>query len=167
MEATFTLDEDDFYQLNRYLLLRAPGRRRSLALTSLTVGLVVTLVNYRGSIITALVFGVLTAVLIIPAIGLGIKRGAYRTFRQMNDPLKTATVSLSPSGFRSENAVAGLNMDWTAVADVAQDEKEIYLVLDKRQSIVIPKRVFPDAAAATAFFDTARSFWQKARQPMA
>jgi hypothetical protein len=81
------------------------------------------------------------------------------------DPrLAARRLSISGDGFAASGTHFATKVDWAGVATIVNRRDTILIVTDWQESFFIPKRIFPDSAAAEAFRTRAAHLWWARRK---
>jgi len=66
-----------------------------------------------------------------------------------------AQYTVSPEGIRDNDDAL---VKWTAVEDIVQTDKYVFILVHPKKAVILPKRTFPDKAAANRFFQDVQTY---------
>ena len=72
-------------------------------------------------------------------------------------------VSMTPVEIVETGATRSTTVRWPCVQRVVQNQDVLYVYISATEAIVLPRRSFADEAAFTAFFASARQYWESCR----
>jgi|SRR5438128_771209 len=169
MEITYSLTREDYFQFNKFLAKRTrgyytyPAACGAIAAATCTL-LVRTLSDFSLSWVILLV---LTAGGLGSAFQFILMRRCLRRLPANADHLGTLAVRVEPEGVWGKTAISEGMLQWKGISQVVENPDYVYLLVDRHAGFIIPKRVFADLAAGKTFIDTARSYWESSRRPVA
>jgi len=171
MEMTYTLTGEDYFQFNKFVAKRKwsyytnhPAVSGIVAAATCT--LVVRVFSDRAPS-WIILLGALTA----GGLGVGaqffLMRRCLRRVPANAHRIGTLTVRVDPEGVRVKTAISEGTVRWEGVLQIAETLDYVYLLTGQYVGFVVPKRAFTDLATGKAFVDTARSYCESSRRPIA
>ena len=171
MEITYTLTHEDYFRFNKFLAKRKwsyytnhPAVSGIVAAATCT--LVVRIFSDRAPS-----WVVPLAALTAGGLGAGVQfllmRRCFRRVPANADRIGTLAVRIEPEGVWGKTAISEGTLQWKGISQVVENPDYVYLLVDRHAGFIIPKRVFADLAAGKTFVDTARSYWESSKGPVA
>lgn len=165
---TYTLQEDDFMAYARYHFAHSDDARASRNRT-IIIGLVAmgvyafgvkdmpdAIVRCIGTFVTMGALFTFYFKVVRPYLMRGwLKSGARRMIGE-------TTLELSDDATHVSNAHGKGRLKWSDCHGVVEDGEYYYILMGPLRAFVVPKRAFKDAAAAAAFYETARGYYRAA-----
>ena len=172
VEITYTLENEDYRALARFLLRDTPRgrrvmRRNTVSAIVLAISAVAIAFVLRQDIVLALLVGafvlVLMQVLQRSATAKGVTR-IYQTIRPEDERLmkEPGTLALSPEGVEAHYRKGSGTVPWQAVSQVGRDATHIFIILGKANAFVVPMREFPSPQDFETFYQAAVEFHAQA-----
>lgn len=97
-------------------------------------------------------------VVVLTLFGLGVQ--IFRIKKDRKNKQSTE-MTISQGGFSIKNGGTLAKVEWKYVNEITEDADLIHLFLDKKTSVVVPKRAFSDPSEAEKFFKDAQCFWRE------
>ena len=90
-----------------------------------------------------------------------IRKAAQKVYSRQNNFIGNHKYIVSAEGIRDndENIVK-----WTAVEGIAQTDKHVFILVNPKKALIIPKRAFADDAAVNRFTADIRAIFQASRK---
>lgn len=160
MEVTYTLEAEDYWQLNLFVISRDWNLKFSYGLSLVLfpiLGILAGIVGHMGpawTVILAIIIGV-------PGSFYSrwvFKRRVMGYLKKHKGLLGRFEMTIAPDGLRSANPTGDKKMPWKDIAEVAQNEKYVFLITEKKTAYPIPKKAFGEAGESDRFFQAARGF---------
>lgn len=171
MEVTYTLDQKDYLQFNRFVVNRVPALKRQAFLRFFFLPALIAVELYIAHIpwLPALVIVCAVAAAWTAYLLWAQRRAVITQMQARVGAIGLHTVSLQPDGLYSQTSVIDTRVKWQNITEIADNSQMILLFLSPRYGFIVPKRAFADPAQAAAFLETARAYRQSASdgtQPM-
>jgi hypothetical protein len=90
-----------------------------------------------------------------------IRKTAKKAYSYQNSFIGTHKYTVSPEGIRDNDDAL---VKWTAVEDIVQTDKHVFILVHPKKAVILPKRTFPDKAAANRFFQDVTNIFETARK---
>lgn len=163
MKITYDLNQEDFWQFNKYAVMRIPSFRRNLIGNLIAPPFVGAIVLSELGIpfiftasITLILFATTSLLLLV------ITRRQIKNLLDDSSQLGKHTMTIDLQGLREKNAVSDSAVSWSGVKDITENNDYIYIFIAPHIANVIPKRAFGRSEDARAFFEQAEKFWKEA-----
>ena len=175
--VTFDLSEDDYMHFARYHFSHSDdaraSRNRMFIFAVLGLGAIAWSTKddphyglhnppmYAFRLATALVMFVVLITLYLKVMRPYTMRAMLKT--GMRRVLGTTTIELTDEATQVENPEGKGRLKWQDCQGVIDEPEHIFILIGPFRAFVIPKRVFPDAAAAARFLEFALDHYRDAR----
>ncbi len=165
--AQFTLTYADYWNFNKYALLRTPWLPvYGGALAAVALALMVFDARQHSDPGMAFVRNLLVSGAIVAFIGAAVyfryRGNARKIFAQNPHLAERTTVMLDERGAHVQNGADRLDVEWAMFRRIEQTRGSIYLFYGLGLATIVPKRAFRSEADAQAFFAYARAAWSRA-----
>jgi len=165
VKVTFILDQEDVWQLTRYVY--RSDRRYRRQMISLVVYLPALLLLFMWLSLhrfwLSLAVAALFSGILLPLIYWKVKRDVMRTAAKRPGVLGEHTIEIDAEGVRERTAVNDTFTSWKGVHNIVDDKKHIYLFVAENMAHVVPKRAFASDLDAQAFVELANTCWYRAK----
>jgi hypothetical protein len=84
-------------------------------------------------------------------------------YRRLPSYRKTICLKLTGGGMDFEHEIGSSHVNWSSIVEIEENEKLLYLFVNRKLAFLVPKRAFPSADEAAAFVNQAREYWTEAR----
>ena len=90
-----------------------------------------------------------------------IRKNAHMVYSRQNNFIGNHKYTVSAEGIRDndENIVK-----WTAVEDIVQTDKHVFILVNPKKAVIIPGRAFPDDTALNSFVGDVKTIFQANRK---
>lgn len=169
MKVKYTINAADYWNFNKYFILKTPSIRRNYILSLaavpvlVLVGLLFIRTFYEMSLMFVIIFsivgGAVGDLFLIHTTRIQIMRIPN------NNPgvLGEHAIEINEKGVRETTAVNDGFQSWEGIQNIEQDKDYIYIFLGSMLAHIIPKRAFSSPEAASAFYNQSVDFWKKTR----
>jgi hypothetical protein len=89
-----------------------------------------------------------------------IRKTAVKAYSYQNSLIGAHKYTVSAEGIH-DNADALVK--WSAVEDIVQNDTHVFILVNPKKALIIPKRAFPDTAAVDRFIQDAKAIFQSAQ----
>jgi len=166
MKVSVTVTKQDFWEINKYAMLRRPKFRRATWLNLIVFPLAaIALYKILGSswpysIAVGLVFGIAADLLMIYM----TKRKVMRVIGDDHPVLGERTIEIGETGIYESSDKGEAQYAWQAVEEIKQDKKHMYIFIGQAQGLVVPKRYFASNEEAEQFMNQLQVYHRQAQQ---
>jgi hypothetical protein len=160
MKVTFTLNADDYWRVNRYVLFEKSRHIFFLIAFFLVLVAFGNLFPKNQPITFWSLIPMLLVVLIVGGIFLSLKFDILSLPFGKPSEAGEQILTLTQHRLTLQTATSDWSLSWDGVFDLAEDKKELFVFLSKNRALVVPKRAFSSEQECQAFFDSAKSYWK-------
>ena len=159
MEVTYTLENNDYLQFNRFVINRVPALKRQALLRFFFLPVLIAVELYMAHTSWLPFLAIICAVTAawIGYLWWAQNRAVITQVQARVGAIGLHTVSLQPDGLYNQTSVQDTRVKWQNISEVAENSQMILLFLSPRYGFIVPKRAFADPAQASAFLETARA----------
>ena len=160
VEITYALEPEDLWKYNKFVINRVPAFKAKFGLRLVVVPLGLFLLSVVQSLPLwiSLLAGLGFAAVWVPFCLWSARRHQYRSVRDQPDLLSKRTLKIGLEGVRQITSHADTLMQWSSFTEITENKEQLYLFMNRRFAIVIPKRVFTGPEEAHAFLEASRNY---------
>lgn len=165
MEITYPLERLDYWRFTQAAIRRVSALRRQVITRYLFLPIIFAVEFSFLHVGPALyvTFLILATVLWACFVAWTQKRVAMRAPDQVPGALGLHTMRLEAGGFRVQSLYIESSVNWEKLLDVAESADLFLFLISPHYGFIVPRRVFGTSDQAQAFLQTARAYWQAAR----
>ena len=90
-----------------------------------------------------------------------IRKTARKAYSYKNNLVGNHRYNISAEGIRDNDEAI---VKWTAVEDIVQTDKHLFILVHPKKAIIIPKRAFPDDSAFSHFTQDIKTIFQTSQR---
>jgi hypothetical protein len=90
-----------------------------------------------------------------------IRKSAHKAYSYRNTFVGTHQYTVSPEGVRDNDEAI---VKWTAVEDIVQTDKHVFILVHPKKAVIIPKKAFHDEAATNRFVQSVTAIFKSTQK---
>lgn len=166
MELTYSLEPEDYWQFNLYLIRRIPAWRTQFLIQMAIGPLLLFFIAYgKSGFWESLGVGLVAGGLTSAWIYWRTKRRSLNLAAARPGAVGERTLTISPEGVQNKTTLSDGVMGWKGIAGLQDTPRYIYLFLDAQIAFIVPKRIFASPQEQARFVADAVTYWEAARRP--
>ncbi len=167
MKVTYSITKEDFWNFIKFISYKTTeGKRRRMFsnIVLLFIGVVffylTKLVNIDNSILytSALIIGLLIGKYISHY--LMVKKRVFKSATTEKGLLDEQTIEIKLEGISKVTHSSNCFYKWTAISRIDMIDEYIFVILNRSNAIIMPKRVFKSKNEAIEFYNTAIEYFK-------
>jgi hypothetical protein len=165
MDVSYKLSQEDFLRGVRFAQRRSPVLRR-IRYSTIVIGALIPTIAAQlcwGNLTYTLlmVLGML-ALLSVVTFG-AVMYSANLRYKNLDEAMRQATMDIRPECLTVYNEAIRTQMTWGQIQGIHQDNDYFFLMFNRVNVFIVPKRAFATSDQVEEFWSLANLYWQHSR----
>lgn len=160
MEVKYTLEGEDYWTYNLFVINRTPSlkirRIFSFVIAPIAIGGELLFFNVNHFIVVGATL-ILAVAWVVFLRWLG-KYSYLKAIRSRPGQMGLHTLTISPEGVKQTSTLGESKVPWSNFTEIAESPSQLCFFLSPRFGVIVPKAAFPDADAQV-FLELAQGYW--------
>lgn len=164
MKITVDLTKEDYWNLNKFVMLHLPKYRNPLLITMISLPIIIIalfrfVLDYAW--LSSIIIGILVSVLSAFYMMFSIKRKVMRLIKTNKGIVGEHIIELNAQGLYESTEYNESHYAWKGIEDIKADKEYIYIFINSIQGINIPRRAFENQEQESGFIQQLEQYTHK------
>jgi len=162
MQITYSLEPEDLWRYNKFLINRVATYkfRLLLRLAIVPIGILLLFLSQQFNWWQSTLALFAAACLWVPFCFWSLRRHYLKTIQEQPGVVGMHTLEISSEGVSQQTSTSKSLLNWNGFSEIVENNDQVLFFISQKFAVVIPKHAFQSQDQVKHFLDMATAYWK-------